>query len=43
VVHASDGELDPEQPRKEIEYWFESDDLIDYELSDVAAMYAPEP
>jgi nucleoside-diphosphate kinase len=42
VVHASEGEHDPEQPRKEIEYWFESDDLIDYELSDVATMYAPE-
>ena len=41
LVHASDNELDPEEPMKEIAYWFRSDELVDYVLVDSLAMFAP--
>lgn len=41
LVHASDNELDPEEPLKEISYWFRSDELVDYVIVDAAAMFAP--
>ncbi len=41
LVHASDNELDPEEPVKEIGYWFRSNELVDYVLVDSIAMFAP--
>lgn len=41
IVHASDNELDPDEPAKEIAYWFGSDELVDCVLVDSTAMFAP--
>lgn len=41
LVHASDNELDPEEPANEIGHWFRNDELVDYVLVDSAAMFAP--
>ena len=42
LVHASDNELDSEEPLKEIGYWFRSDELVEYSLVHTAAMFPPE-
>jgi nucleoside-diphosphate kinase len=39
IVHASDNELDPEEPTKEIAHWFTPGELVAYQLVDVSAMY----
>jgi len=39
LIHASDDENDPEEPAKEIAYWFKKDDIVDYELASTAAMF----
>lgn len=43
LVHASDNELDPEEPVKEIAHWFRTDELVAYVLVDSRAMFAPSP
>lgn len=40
LVHASDNELDPEEPNKEIAYWFNQDELVGYSPASSSAMFA---
>jgi nucleoside-diphosphate kinase len=40
LVHASDNELDAEEPLKEIRHWFTEPELATYQLVDVEAMFA---
>jgi nucleoside-diphosphate kinase len=39
LIHASDNENDPEEPEKEIAYWFSPQEVIDYDLVDYKAMF----
>ncbi len=39
LVHASDNEHDPDEPEKEIAYWFHSEDIIDYILIEDHCMF----
>lgn len=41
IVHASDNELDPDEPTKEIAHWFAANELVEYMLTDVSVMYKP--
>jgi len=39
LVHASDNQNDPQEPRKEIEYWFAGTELVDYTPPAHSAMF----
>jgi nucleoside-diphosphate kinase len=39
LVHASDNENDPNEPEKEIAHWFKPDELVEYDLTDLKAMF----
>jgi len=39
LVHASDNALDPEEPAREISYWFHPDEIITYEPTSRSALY----
>ena len=42
LVHASDNKNDPEEPEREISYWFRTSEIIDYLPADYAAMFKME-
>jgi nucleoside-diphosphate kinase len=42
LVHASDNENDPGEPENEIAHWFRPEELVDYEITDVVAMFKGE-
>lgn len=39
LIHASDNELDPEEPKKEIAHWFSPEEILNYYLVDSIAMF----
>lgn len=38
MIHASDNENDPEEPEKEIKYWFGSDELSEWRMAATTVM-----
>jgi len=39
LIHASDNENDPEEPSKEIAYWFKPEEIFEHTLTDASAMF----
>jgi nucleoside-diphosphate kinase len=39
LVHASDNQNDPDEPRREIDHWFHANEIVSYALVDKDAMY----